>query len=388
LRLLFCISTLLTFCVAVKSQINLVPNPGFEEYFTCPGHLSQFNGVVKYWVTPTTGTPNYYHACASQPEVGMPFNYFGYKQAMQGSAYTGIMTSSAFREYITVELKSPLLAGKNYRLGFYTSVILRADCKSKGLDILLSALPPYTDQPGANVIASPTLSVPIDYTDESWVLSQVCFQANGDERFLTIGDMKYPRAQHNCQDGAISYYFIDMVSLEEIIPYPRQEINVSSCNLNFPLTLDGAIMAGANSSLDNINWQWEDSIFTRLRTIHSSGNYRLKVQYPHCIQSDYIIRVSDLDCRASLFIPNIFTPDGDGLNDLFEIHSRGIWLERMTIYNRTGQPVFSTTDPEFKWDGSSGDNQWPAGVYVYLIRYKNILSNITTQKSGSLTLVR
>lgn len=388
LKVLFGIFIFLVSGLTGRGQTNLVPNPGFEEHHTCPSHLSQYTGIVKNWFTPTAGTPNYYHACATQPEVGVPYHYFGYKKAFEGSAYSGIMTSNAFREYISVELKSPLRAGKNYRIRFYSSVILQANCQSGGLDLLLSSHSPALGQSGTNLNVAPTLSVPIHYSDESWVCTQVCIRARGGEQFLTLGDLNYPTALHNCGEGEISYYFIDEVSLEEIIPAPPNEIVLLACGIPFPIRIDGIAVTGQSSIPVGSTWEWEDSVYTPARMVSQAGSYRLKLISAQCILSEYFIRVSDRDCRNTLFIPNIFTPDGDGINDYFEIHSSGIKLERLTIYNRIGQPVYSTTDPEFKWDGHTGSTSWPDGVYVYLIRYQVISSGQIVQISGSLTLVR
>lgn len=389
MRSFFSIIALLTSLISGWGQNNLVPNAGFEELFTCPSHLGQFNGVVKNWKTPTHGTPNYYHACASQPEVGVPFNYFGYKKALQGAAYSGIMTSNAFREYITIELKASLKTGITYRLQFYTSVILNSSCTSKGLDILFSPQPPYSDQPGTNLTVPATLTIPINYPDESWVRSQVCFQAMGGERYLTVGDLQYPQAHHDCGDGEISYYFIDSIKLEEIIPNSPREIIVTTCPLTFPMVLDGKTLTRLNSTADPVAWIWQDSIHAPRLTINQAGKYRLTVNYPNCISDDYIIHTGDQDCLTSIFAPNIFTPDGDGINDHFEIHHKGILWERLTIYNRYGEPVFSASDPGLSWDGYTvGGSPSPPGVYVYLLRYKIIATGKMAQKSGSVTLIR
>lgn len=380
---------LLALVVTSNGQHNLVPNAGFEEYSTCPSHLGQFNEAVKNWRTPTRGTPNYYHACATQPEVSVPFNYFGHKKAIQGSAYAGIMTSNAFREYITVELKASLQSGKTYRLHFYTAVILNAGCKSKGLDILFSGLPPFSDQPGTNLNIPASITVPINYPDENWVYTKACFKASGGERYLTIGDLAYPQAHHDCLDGEISYYFIDSIRLEEIIPAPPFEIKVSACPLSFPMNLDGVSLTGIKSIPGPLSWEWQDSVYTSGLTIYQAGNYRLKVGYSYCHQEDYIIRVGDQDCHSSLFMPNIFTPDGDGINDYFDIQSKGILWERLTIFNRYGEPVFSTTDPGLSWDGNTaGGSPCASGVYVFLLRYQIIASGQSTQKTGSVTLIR
>lgn len=374
------------FC-EIKAQINLVPNPGFEEHHQCPELLSQFNGVVKNWITPTQGTPNYYNACSSQPEVGVPNNYFGFKPAFEGRAYAGIMTSNSIREYITVELKSTLKSGKIYRMRFYTSIIPTAKCRSTGLDVLLTNQLPISDLSGANLNQTPTISIPIKYTDNSWFVSTVCLMAKGGERFLTIGDLHYPNAQHSCQDGETSYYFIDEITLEEIIIEPYQEIKVATCKDQYPLILDASAFTNINTTKET-EWIWDEKIHDRYLSVNQAGIYKLKLRYSSCNESDFILNVDDDNCDYALFIPNVFTPDGDGINDQFEIKTKGIELEKLTIYNRIGQTVYSSNDLEFSWNGRSGNKDSPSDVYVYVLQYTIISTNKLVQKSGSMTLIR
>jgi gliding motility-associated-like protein len=204
-----------------------------------------------------------------------------------------------------------------------------------------------------------------------------------------LGDLRYPRARHDCGDGEVSYYFIDSINLEEIIPNTPREIAATYCPLTFPMVLDGNKLAGVSSSAEPLSWLWQDSINTPRLTIYEKGNYRLSANFPNCIREDYIIQVGDKDCQVAIFAPNIFTPDGDGINDLFEFHHKGILWDQLTVYNRYGEPVFSTANPGLGWDGNvwSGSPS-PPGVYVYMLQYKIISTGKMTRLSGSVTLIR
>lgn len=91
---------------------------------------------------------------------------------------------------------------------------------------------------------------------------------------------------------------------------------------------------------------------------------------------------------VNLYVPNAFTPDGDGLNDQFFFTGFGI-LEKdleFFIHDRWGQVVFETN--QFKaWDGTSNGKQCPVGVYAYSIRYKDSAGG-SHFKQGHVTLVR
>lgn len=70
-------------------------------------------------------------------------------------------------------------------------------------------------------------------------------------------------------------------------------------------------------------------------------------------------------------IPNVFTPNGDGINDYFfprQLLSDGFVSFKMEIYNRWGELTFSTTNTNGRgWDGKFNDVAQPEGVYVYTI---------------------
>lgn len=73
----------------------------------------------------------------------------------------------------------------------------------------------------------------------------------------------------------------------------------------------------------------------------------------------------------SLFIPNTFTPDGDEFNNIFKAaHYLEIYEWEMKIYNRWGQLVFESYDPEVGWDGTFNGQMVQDGTYGYTIQYK------------------
>jgi gliding motility-associated-like protein len=66
-----------------------------------------------------------------------------------------------------------------------------------------------------------------------------------------------------------------------------------------------------------------------------------------------------------IFIPDIFSPNGDLNNDVFYIRGKGIVYMDLIIYDRWGQKMFETSDPLVGWDGTNRDNPMPSGTYVY-----------------------
>jgi len=87
------------------------------------------------------------------------------------------------------------------------------------------------------------------------------------------------------------------------------------------------------------------------------------------------------------FIPNSFTPNGDGINDQFQIFGQDIQSANMMIFNRWGEMVFQGSNQFQTWDGTyQGVDQSP-GVFTYSVTL-TFLNNATIQQNGSITLIR
>lgn len=87
----------------------------------------------------------------------------------------------------------------------------------------------------------------------------------------------------------------------------------------------------------------------------------------------------------SIYIPNAFTPNGDGINDAFGVKGEGIRNYHLYVYNRWGEVVFESTNPKQQWDGNYAGNPVEQGVYVYQVFASGLGKN---SRTGSVTLVR
>ena len=92
-------------------------------------------------------------------------------------------------------------------------------------------------------------------------------------------------------------------------------------------------------------------------------------------------------------LPNVFTPNGDGYNDTFRaLPNQYVEGFRIDIYNRWGNPVYSSTDPGFEWNGRMGGDgkACPDGVYFYVVAFtvESEGLNDTIYQSGSVTILR
>ena len=90
----------------------------------------------------------------------------------------------------------------------------------------------------------------------------------------------------------------------------------------------------------------------------------------------------------ALYSPNAFSPDGDGINDLFKISGQGMNDFQIEIFNRWGQMVYKSIDLSNGWDGTFKGKNLPTGTYVYKIKTSKNGVEQKLVKSGTVALVR
>ncbi|RPD37963.1 gliding motility-associated C-terminal domain-containing protein [Chitinophaga barathri] len=88
-----------------------------------------------------------------------------------------------------------------------------------------------------------------------------------------------------------------------------------------------------------------------------------------------------------IFVPNAFTPNNDGTNDVLYVYGTTIATLEMRIYNQWGQQVFETKDKGRGWDGTMSGKKQPVGVYNYALR-ATLQDGTTVQKRGTITIIR
>src|SRR6185312_5501174 len=97
--------------------------------------------------------------------------------------------------------------------------------------------------------------------------------------------------------------------------------------------------------------------------------YTLITTSSHGCKRSSLIAVDVVIPCKDFYIPNVFSPNGDGINDTYLIKVEYMSLYDIAIYNRWGQEVFHSTDPNSPWDGKvKGGGDAPAGVYYYIVR--------------------
>lgn len=96
------------------------------------------------------------------------------------------------------------------------------------------------------------------------------------------------------------------------------------------------------------------------------------------------IKVND---ELTVYIPNSFSPNGDGVNDFFEVFTKGAASLKMKVFNRIGEKVFESENDQLKWDGYYKGVLQEAGNYVYQIQVFSKYKTVKTYK-GTVTIIR
>lgn len=122
------------------------------------------------------------------------------------------------------------------------------------------------------------------------------------------------------------------------------------------------------------------------------GKHTITYRFPdnactEAVSTDVVVRKLPCDLTPV----SLFTPNGDGRNDRWEIgifNTACILKARATVYNRWGKEVFSTEAYGNNWDGKMGSEELREGVYFYIITYTTAGSTTDLVKTGTLTLAR
>ncbi|HLP11091.1 MAG TPA: gliding motility-associated C-terminal domain-containing protein [Flavobacteriales bacterium] len=278
---------------------NLVPNYSFEDTVSCPTWGYQIH-LAPPWKQPTMGTCDLFHTCTEVAnQVSIPLNFAGDQYPRTGEAYAGIYPFADlmedYREYLQVELKQTLKAGKSYCVSFYANLGDSSNLTTSSVGVYFSA-----DSIGSSdyhtLLYQPQVENPehVFFNHEDWTLVKGIFFATGVERYMTIGNFRKTN--------------------ETITKVPNPP------------------------------------------NLYGPGIYL------------YIDDVSVEEC--SIELPNIFTPNNDGVNDVWVFNGFDNASEfNCKVYDRWGSLMFESNDVRNSWTGKNNKDEMTSdGVYYYVIK--------------------
>jgi gliding motility-associated-like protein len=339
-----------TLSVGALAQI---PNPGFESFNGMPNNVGQFY-LADGWTNAgsLTSTPDYYHYFGSLggdiPETPVAIVNSWEGNAVMGFVACGVAHTN-FREYISTELATPLVVGTQYLVSFRLTNGDITSLSASGLGASHIGVA-FTENAPQQMGNDPLEITPQFYIDtvmysREWKHVDFIFTATEAQKYMTVGifgndDGKIIEVREgNPQFG---YYFVDdfrMVELsDDFDPTQAYYIDDSKADVVDP----------------------------------NSG------QLPIGMQPEF-------------FIPNAFTPNGDGDNDNFLPVSNVIESFELEIFSRWGELLFKCQASGLGWDGTIAGEGATAGVYVWQITFdKQDNSEAWVEKTlhGTVNLIR
>lgn len=91
---------------------------------------------------------------------------------------------------------------------------------------------------------------------------------------------------------------------------------------------------------------------------------------------------------TTIYVPNSFTPDGNGRNDIWQPVVYDTETYELWVFDRWGQPILNTTDEQVGWDGTMNGKPSPIGVYTYFIKFTDIDTGLPEEIRGHFSLIR
>ncbi len=167
-------------------------------------------------------------------------------------------------------------------------------------------------------------------------------------------------------------------------------VNVITVNADFTFNVDPLnTLSYSFFAINNPNaqylWDFGDGASSTLKDpqhVFEPGVYtvELKVVGENGCEATTKKEITVLDGGGELFVPNVFTPNGDGINDVFKLTFASPFEMRIAIFNRWGELLFESTDCYFEWNGTYKGSDVQDGTYVYLISGKY-------NRKGTITLL-
>ncbi len=199
---------------------------------------------------------------------------------------------------------------------------------------------------------------------------------------------------------SVTFTYGDQCTLtENVVVVTKPAISVSlvvdpdTNVINLGETFDLTAIIQPTQTLTNFNFMWtedgvpltgnSEGITIKPNTTKTEEiPYGVKVTSPDgCVARAFVlIRIA----QPLVFVPNAFTPNGDGTNDRFRLGiAEGlVTVESIEVYDRWGKKVFDGNQNNPAWDGNVDDKPAPPDVYVYVIRWRDGAGALKIEKGG------
>ncbi|MEM6264809.1 MAG: gliding motility-associated C-terminal domain-containing protein [Bacteroidota bacterium] len=226
----------------------------------------------------------------------------------------------------------------------------------------------------------------------------------GTSTWLSPGE--FPNANFTWQDGSTTPVFEVSqagrysVTIENECGLDSGFISVAYTRAPAPVELgsdtliceDLPIELDITQELEGITYTWDNLSSTPTRDIFRPGRYFVEVSTQCGSSRDTIlVSTSEAACQCLVMVPNLFSPNNDGVNDEFKVsHPCFLSRFRLSIYDRYGGLLFHSRNPDVGWDGNTLNGLSPEGVYYWVLDYQaqNGVEQEQNVLKGFVTLLR
>ncbi len=263
---------------------NLVQNPSFEVFSSCPLGTDELYLATHWWGFST----EYYNACGLPGTFSVPLNVGGFQNAHTGVAYAAcaIYENNNYRETIKTILSDSLIANKRYCTKFYISLAEYTYIWSPTAYVLLDSIGMLITKDSVQDNTLPIFNNGIKVQNDifnidtiNWSKITNTFISNGGEQYLTIGNFDNFIINYPSNLSGRTYIYID-------------DVSVCECSFAFSLGNDTTLCEGEtlvlNPNMPNAIYKWQDSSHVATYTVTKAGTYWVRAYFP-----DYGITTSD-----------------------------------------------------------------------------------------------
>lgn len=390
---------------------NIIPNPSFEalsSYLCAPDPIAGFRSVEDWY---SYGTPHlWFDGCLYDEDV---WNFWDpsatLAHGLSSIGLTGVLLVNG--EYSSVAMAAnliqPMLAGQEYYLQFKTrnrgvwhqtpdSLRICDTDPPKSIHFsfgdqnLLEPATFYQQTPDIN-LTSPVLQFP---EKSDWIKLTQCFEAPSNAS--TIG-LSLSRGLTNmnppCEVRALGQgpnYFIFHFDFDDLILYPvpeKLDTTFRSCG-GKAFEIDLIDFSKIPPRVE-VTFDWSDGVSGAARSLSQTGLYTVEAKLD-CTSFPIEIIVEEEDCSSKSFVPNAFSPNGDGVNDEFRPLIKSdypIQNYSLMVFDRWGAKLFESNDPAIGWTGATRGKPLSAGVFMWTLQFEVAAQEVLSVKKGGEVLL-
>ena len=144
-------------------------------------------------------------------------------------------------------------------------------------------------------------------------------------------------------------------------------------------------------SVDNGPYVYNGSTYGITWSTENKGDHTLTVYFESdglCPSEPVSLNITVEVCELTvMWAPNVFTPNGDAVNNTWTVHGENYSNGYLYIVNRWGETVFESYNLNVGWDGTYGETPCSEGVYIYILSWRDS-SNKLHQQTGQISLIR